>query len=153
MRSLLCAAALAVFCFACATPTGKERTWVEVETEHVRLFSSSRPELALELARRLELFHAVGRELLGEETVEERTPTYVYLLDAALWFETLGAAQDLRGILVPHPQGNYVAVQEFSRRDEALRWAQNLYVRVIQQTRESRTYPRWYEAGIGELLS
>lgn len=143
----------ALLAAACATPTGQEQAWHEVESEHVRLFSSGRPEVAVQVARRLELFHVLGRELLGEQTVEERTPTFVYLLDPAIWFETLGQSVDSRGILVPHPQANYIAIQAFSDPEEALSIAQNLYARVIQQTRSGSAYPRWYESGIGELLS
>jgi tetratricopeptide (TPR) repeat protein len=146
--------ALAVaLCLSCATRLDRDETWVEVETEHVRLYSSSWPELAVAMSERLELFHMLGRELLGEQTLEERMPTYVYVLDAVLWYGTLRSAQNLRGVLVPHPHANYLTVQALSQREEALRLAQNLYVRVLQQTRENRTYPRWYETGIGELLS
>jgi tetratricopeptide (TPR) repeat protein len=77
----------------------------------------------------------------------------VYVLDAARWYGDLGAAQDLRGVLIAHPHANYLTVQGLSQREEALRMAQNLYTRVLAQTRENRVVPRWYETGISELLS
>jgi len=144
---------LPALCVACAGPLRKDESWVEVETEHVKLYTDRWPELAIEMADRLELFHLVGRELLDLDTLEERTPTYVYVLDNALWYDDLGAAQDLRGRLIAHPHANYLTVQGLSQREEALRMAQNLYTRVLQQTRENRVVPRWYEIGISELLS
>lgn len=145
--------ALALLCSACATPLGQDQTWFEVETEHVRLYSSGFPELASAMAKRLEIFHVVGRELLDTDTVEERLPTYVYLIGDELWYGPLGSAQNLRGVMVPHPHANYVTVRALSQPEEALRLVQNLYVRVLLQTRTSRAYPRWYETGMSELLS
>jgi tetratricopeptide (TPR) repeat protein len=144
---------LVLLCAACATPLGQDQKWFEVETEHVRLYSSGFPELASAMAKRLEIFHVVGRELLNVDTLEERLPTYVYLIGDELWYGPLGSAQNLRGVLVPHPHANYVTVRALSEQEEALRLVQNLYVRVLLQTRTSRAYPRWYETGMSELLS
>jgi tetratricopeptide (TPR) repeat protein len=152
-RRLLGLLLLAYWTFGCASRLERDESWIEVRTEHIQLFSSAWPELALEMADRLELYHLVGRELLALDTLEERTPTYVYVLDDAVWYGELQASQHLRGLLVPHPHGNYAAVQGLSQREEALRMAQNLYTRILQQTRQSRVYPRWYETGISELLS
>jgi tetratricopeptide (TPR) repeat protein len=145
--------AVAVACLiGCVSPIRDEQPFVEVETEHLKLYSNGFPELAVAITERLELFHVVGRELLNADTVEERLPTYVYLLDDALWYGPLASRQNLRGVLVPHPHANYLTVRALSQRDEALRLVQNLYVRILLQTRQSQIYPRWYETGMSELL-
>jgi len=153
VRRAVLALPLALLCAACATRLGQDQKWFEVETEHVRLYSSGFPELASAMAKRLEIFHVVGRELLNVDTLEERLPTYVYLIGDELWYGPLGSNQNSRGVLVPHPHANYLATRALSEQEEALRLVQNLYVRVLLQTRASRAYPRWYETGMSELLS
>jgi tetratricopeptide (TPR) repeat protein len=156
---LLVAAALVAFALPGGVALGlpsEKHPWLEVRTANFTFFSGASEKRTLEIARKLERFRAVLRQVYKKLEVNAPVPTVIYVFedDASLTpyksrFE--GKPVELLGYFFGHRDGNYI-VMNGKRGSDPLNTIYHEYIHYFLNNNLAGL-PTWFNEGLAEFYS
>lgn len=106
--------------------------WIELRSAHFRLISNAGERKTRELATSLERFRAVLGRLRPDATFRSPVPTKILVFRNERAFRPYkrwrGGDESLVGLFIGHPHGNYIALNAFPSRGDALSVIYHEYV-------------------------
>ena len=144
----LCVALLAA---GCATIPIEQQPWIEVRSTSFRVVSQIGPERSARMARDLELFQSVVKQLTTAERLEARVPTAILIFRDAESYLAFGPP-DTYGVFVARQRANFAAVNAGVEAIDPTSVLLHEYVHYVVQNNSPFAYPTWYDEGFAELM-
>ncbi|MCH9649210.1 MAG: hypothetical protein K0U98_13300 [Deltaproteobacteria bacterium] len=135
-------------------PEGEE--WIRLDTPHFTFFSNADEEVVRQVGGEMETLRTALSRWMGGLEVRSALPTWVYLFKDEESFRPYkagvhGDRANIAGFFLPHPHGNYVAVNAGSRSSPT----QVIYHEYLHSFVSDNFpgVPLWFNEGIAELYS
>lgn len=130
----------------------EERDWIEVKTEHFRLYSALNEAESVDLVRQLETFRRVISMIANLSNAESPIPTEIIAMRGRKDFVRIGAPKLAGGIFVPGLRNNLIVIRDVPGADEVSTMVHE-YAHFLLGGHSKRNYPRWFNEGLAEYVS
>lgn len=130
----------------------EERDWIEVKSEHFRLYSALKKDESVDLVRQLETFRWVITKIGNTSYLESPIPTEIYAMRARKDFSRIGAPDEAGGIFVPGLRNNLIVIRDVAGAEEVPIIVHE-YAHFLLGGHSSLNYPRWFNEGLAEYVS
>ena len=150
-----CTIVLAALLFAQPAAKAKEpeeRDWIEVRTEHFRLYSALKEKESIDLVRQLETFRRVIPMIANVSTLESPIPTEIYAMRGRKDFLRIGSPEKAGGIFVPGLRNNLIVIRDVPGAEEVPVIIHE-YAHFLLGGHSKLNYPRWFNEGLAEYVS
>ena len=123
--------------------------WIEVVTDHLKVYSDAGATPTTELAHRLEKLRAVLLETIGREANPAR-PLHIIVFGSEASFSRYAFSDQTGGFYLRAPDSSFIAVSADPRRDPS-RLISHEYVHAVLAD-HMPNLPLWFNEGIAEFF-
>jgi tetratricopeptide (TPR) repeat protein len=146
---------LSLLALAATDVSGKkleDRKWIEVSTEHFRVYSVLSRKKTIEFVRRLDLLRLAVPVITNIRRTDSVIPTHIYVVKNAADFRVLGINRNLVGQFSDNLRNNTIVLRNVRNMDETAIILHE-YAHFLMRNHTGSVYPRWYDEGFAEYLS